>query len=225
MLTRGIDIVRFNRAKRSGRMKMTASHVTHRCQPGGRALTRLFVAACAACTASMLFMPGAQAQRLPAADCLQAGEPLYRIPVLGAVPAPGSQNGKLSGVFVLTDQLRRLGSSTDCALQYLRYFVSKDAVPQPILPGSDNPAPSPSGAKYPDGFPGPTLRARVGDLVQLTFLNQVNPLNYPNTLDRGDSANACDQFSAGYPASVSDTFPNCLHGSSTANIHFHGTHV
>jgi FtsP/CotA-like multicopper oxidase with cupredoxin domain len=205
---------------------MAASHVKHRCLPGGRALMRLFAAACAAGTASMLFTPGAHAQRLPPADCLQPGEPLYRIPVLGAVPASGSPNGKLSGVFVLTDELRRLGSSTDCALQYLRHFVSKDAVPQPILPGSDNPAPSPVGAKYPDGFPGPTLRARVGDIVQLTFLNQVNPLNYPNTLDRGDNANSCDQFSdAGYPANASDAFPNCFHGSSTANIHFHGTHV
>jgi FtsP/CotA-like multicopper oxidase with cupredoxin domain len=204
---------------------MAASHVKHRCLPGGRALTRLFAAACAAGTASMLLTSGAHAQRLPPADCLQPGEPLYRIPVLGATPAPGSPNGKLNGVFVLTDELRRLGSSTDCALQYLRHFVSKDAAPQPILPGSENPPPSPVGAKYPDGFPGPTLRARVGDIVQLTFLNQVNPLNYPNTLDRGDNANACDQFSAGYPASVSDTFPNCFHGSSTANIHFHGTHV
>lgn len=199
---------------------MAAFDVKYRCPPRGRALMRLFAAASAAGAALVLCAPGAHAQRLPPADCLQPGEPLYRIPVLGSQP-----NGKLTGTFVLTDELRRLGSSTDCALQYLRHFVSKDAVPPPILPGSDNPIPSPVGAKYPDGFPGPTLRARIGDIVQLTFLNQVNPLNYPNSLDRGDAANSCDQFSSGYPASVSDSFPNCLHGSSTANIHFHGTHV
>ena len=188
--------------------------------PGRHRSMRLVTAVCTAGTALLLLSPAAHAQRLPPADCLQPGEPVYRIPVLGSQP-----NGKLTGTLVLTDELRRLGSSTDCALQYLRHFVSKDAVPPPILPGSDNPAPSAVGAKYPDGFPGPTLRARLGDIVQLTFLNHVNPLNYPNTLDRGDNANSCDQFSSGYPASASDSFPNCLHGSSTANIHFHGTHV
>lgn len=204
---------------------MAASHMKHRCPPRGRALMRLVAAACTAAAALLLHAPGAQAQRLPPADCLQPGEPLYRIPVLGAVPAPGSLNGKLSGALMLTDELRRQGSATDCALQYLRHFVSPQAVAPPILPGSANPVPSAGATKYTDPFPGPTLRARVGDLIELTFLNEVNPLNYPNTLDRGDSSNSCDQFSSGYPASVSDTFPDCLHGSSTANIHFHGTHV
>jgi FtsP/CotA-like multicopper oxidase with cupredoxin domain len=197
---------------------MAAPHVKHRSLSRGRAL-RQFLAACAAGAALMLLTPAAHAQRLPPADCLQPGEPLYRIPVLA------SQNGKLAGTLTLTDELRRLGSSTDCALQYLRHFVSKDAVPPPVLPGAEDRNPSPVGTKYPDGFPGPTLRARIGDMVQLTFLNHVDPLNYPNTLDRGDNANSCDQFSSGYPAGVSDSFPNCLHGSSTANIHFHGTHV
>jgi FtsP/CotA-like multicopper oxidase with cupredoxin domain len=204
---------------------MAASDMKHRYPPRGRAPMRLLAAACTTGAAFVLLTPAAHAQRLPPADCLQPGEPLYRIPVLGAVPAPGSPNGKLTGHLVLTDEMRRLGSSTDCALQYLRHFVSKEAVPPPLLPGSDNPTPSAVGAKYPDPFPGPTLRARVGDIIELAFLNQVNPLNYPNTLDRGDSANSCDQFSSGYPASARDSFPDCLHGSSTANIHFHGTHV
>lgn len=178
------------------------------------------VAAFAASAALLLQAVPAKAQRLPPADCLQPGEPLYQIPVIG------SQNGKLAGTIVLTDGLRRLGgSSTDCALQYLRFFDSKDAVAPPILPGSANPELSPTAKKYNDPFPGPTLRARVGDIVELTFLNQVNPLNYPGTLDRGDNAASCDQFSTGYPGSASDSFPNCFHGSSTANIHFHGTHV
>jgi FtsP/CotA-like multicopper oxidase with cupredoxin domain len=204
---------------------MAASHVKHQRPPCGRALMRLLAAGCAAGAAFVLFTPAAHAQRLPATDCLQPGEPLYRIPVLGSTPVPGTQNGKLSGVFLLTDELRRLGSATDCALQFLRHFTSPNATPPPVLPGSLNPAPSPIGAKYSDPFPGPTLRARVGDIVQLTFLNHVNPLNYPNTLDRGDAIDSCDQFSSGYPASASDEFPNCFHGSSTANIHFHGTHT
>ena len=41
-------------------------------------------------------------------------------------------------------------------------------------------------------------------------------------IDRGDNKQ-CDETSAGYPGH--DTYPNCFHGSTTANIHFHGTHT
>jgi FtsP/CotA-like multicopper oxidase with cupredoxin domain len=168
----------------------------------------------------------AQAQRLPADECQKAGEPFYWIPELVRKP----QENKLRETILLGDELRRLNDGAlggDCALVYLRYFKGVDAVPPPGSP----PAPPP---KYINPVPGPTLRARVGDLVELTFLNQVNPLDYGGTLDRGDDAGACDQFSVGsgsvsptvgYPANASDTFPNCFHGSSTANIHFHGTHT
>jgi len=74
--------------------------VKHRL-PGGRALTRLFAAACAAGAASMLFMP-AHRRKTASGRLSATRRALYRIPVLGAIPAPGSPNGKLSGVFVLT---------------------------------------------------------------------------------------------------------------------------
>src|SRR5205085_2296827 len=87
----------------------------------------------------------------------------------------------------------------------------------------------------PDPLPGPTLRARVGDIIQLTFLNQINPSDFGNSIDLGEKAtgSGCDESSAGYPGSApgpaggppGDTFPNCFHGSSTGNIHFHGTHT
>src|SRR6266404_2244100 len=103
-----------------------------------------------------------------------------------------------------------------------------------------------------DILPGPTLRARVGDLVELTFLNQVNPKNFANTLDQGETGATpgCDEATfitgpangrisvQGYPRQPGppwttppwggppgDTYPNCLHGSTTANLHFHGTHT
>ena len=41
---------------------------------------------------------------------------------------------------------------------------------------------------------------------------------------KGDQQ-ACDSSSVGYPKGAGDTFPNCFHGSTTANIHFHGTHT
>ena len=73
-------------------------------------------------------------------------------------------------------------------------------------------------------MPGPTLRARVGDLVQLTFLNLVDPNVFPYSMDQGEKSFGCDQTSI-YPANTGDQFPNCFHGSSTANIHFHGSHT
>jgi FtsP/CotA-like multicopper oxidase with cupredoxin domain len=85
--------------------------------------------------------------------------------------------------------------------------------------------------------PGPTLRARIGDHVEITLLNHVDVKNFPNTLDlaeQGKSA-GCDvsntldgapgkqERKEVYPSG--DTAPNCFHGSSTANLHFHGFHV
>jgi FtsP/CotA-like multicopper oxidase with cupredoxin domain len=75
-------------------------------------------------------------------------------------------------------------------------------------------------------MPGPTLRARVGDIVQLAFVNEVDPNRFNKNLD----IDACMEVGKGgstYPgvdAARFDTFPDCLHASSTANIHYHGTH-
>ena len=77
--------------------------------------------------------------------------------------------------------------------------------------------------------PGPTLRARVGDKVEILFLNTVDDANFPYTFvtaeGKTNPAYGCDGTAnlAVYPAK--DRYPNCFHGSSTANLHFHGTHV
>ncbi len=77
--------------------------------------------------------------------------------------------------------------------------------------------------------PGPTMRARVGKQVSILFLNRINDKNFSYTFVTADGTSnpqyGCDQASnpAVYPAK--DVFPNCFHGSSTANIHFHGTHT
>src|SRR5205823_6533590 len=77
---------------------------------------------------------------------------------------------------------------------------------------------------YPDPLPGPTLRARVGDYIELTFVNQINPSDFGASIDQGDKATGtgCDETSV-YPGK--DKYPDCFHGSSTANIHYHGTHT
>lgn len=93
--------------------------------------------------------------------------------------------------------------------------------------------------------PGPTLRTRLGDLVEIYFQNRIDDSKFPYTFvtDRkeGTSDFGCDLSGTAlppdykppagysppiyYPYPGLDTFPNCFHGSSTANIHFHGTHT
>jgi hypothetical protein len=71
----------------------------------------------------------------------------------------------------------------------------------------------------------------VGDTIQITLLNHVDTKNFPNTLDVAEHGQACDQnttFGQGntYPGSPSwENPPNCFHGSSSTNLHFHGTHT
>jgi FtsP/CotA-like multicopper oxidase with cupredoxin domain len=84
-------------------------------------------------------------------------------------------------------------------------------------------------------YPAPTLRARVGDTVQITLLNHVDVNNFPNTLDVAETgAAACDQNKSVGPTGSVNTYPgdpsfenppNCFHGSSSTNLHFHGTHI
>lgn len=75
--------------------------------------------------------------------------------------------------------------------------------------------------------PGPTLRARLGDSVEIAFFNKVNESQFSYTFDTDGtpprSTFGCDESGSIYPGK--DFFPNCFHGSSTANIHFHGTHT
>jgi len=83
--------------------------------------------------------------------------------------------------------------------------------------------------------PGPTLRARVGDTVQITLLNQVDVSAFGNTIDVAEQGQGCDTATSvgpggsglnTYPGNPSfENPPNCFHGSSSTNLHFHGTHV
>lgn len=80
--------------------------------------------------------------------------------------------------------------------------------------------------------PAPTLRARLGDRVQITLLNHVNVKNFPGgQLDVAETGQACDQnvtegLGNTYPGNPSfENPPNCFHGSSSTNLHFHGSHI
>jgi len=130
-----------------------------------------------------------------------------------SLPEIVSANGLLRGLVVLSDaqesfQIGTKNGNATCVPQLLRFYQDHELKP-----------PDPNNAMAP--LPGPTLRAKIGDIVELTFLNQIDPLDYGNSLDLGK----CDSTSSGYPQSAGDTMPNCFHGSSTGNIHFHGTHT
>jgi hypothetical protein len=82
--------------------------------------------------------------------------------------------------------------------------------------------------------PGPTLRARLGDQVQIAFLNKVNKKRFPYSEVTGRDEPpftdvGCDRVfdrkTSQYIYPNKDTYPNCFHASNTANIHFHGTHT
>jgi len=91
---------------------------------------------------------------------------------------------------------------------------------------ASQPAPDLTGDKI---APGPTLRARLGDSVEISYLNKIDDSKFAYTFVTSDnrpgrSSFGCDQSGTIYPGNF-DLFPNCFHGSSTANIHFHGTHT
>jgi FtsP/CotA-like multicopper oxidase with cupredoxin domain len=170
----------------------------------------------------MLHASPARAQEF--VPCPDEQQPLVKVPELA------SQGGKLRGTIVLSDEQERIpvrqpsntlpgdpGTVTKCQPQYVRILRGVNA----------SPSPSPSTGPYPDPMPGPTLRARVGDLIQLIFINQINPGHFGRSIDNGETGVGCDQTPGIYPqgGKINDQYPDCFHGSSTGNIHFHGTHT
>jgi FtsP/CotA-like multicopper oxidase with cupredoxin domain len=139
------------------------------------------------------------------------------------IPELASQNGFLRGTIVLSDEKEAIpfrqppqsrpgdsGTTIKCQPQYVRILRGLNA----------SPSPPPATGAVPNPMPGPTLRARVGDIIQLTFINQIYPNHFGLSIDNGETGIGCDQ-----PVPTGDTFPDCFHGSSTGNIHFHGTHT
>jgi FtsP/CotA-like multicopper oxidase with cupredoxin domain len=187
---------------------------------GGSSLSaaiRWLIATVAAVSAMSLQSVTASAQTptSPTVNCPTSGDQKFFNP-----PEIVSSDGILKGTVILTEEHQRLPTSINgtmtCAPQLVRNFRGEGlaALPSALPPHPD----------LRDPEPGPTLRAHVGDLVQLTFVNQVNS----NRFDKSFDLEACTQVGQDgqtYPAGFGDKFPNCLHASSTANIHFHGTHT
>jgi FtsP/CotA-like multicopper oxidase with cupredoxin domain len=155
------------------------------------------------------------------------GQPLIPVPEIA------TKDGKLQGTVLLSDEKQWMAfrvpvsaptsqSRSQCFPQLVRMFRR--------YPTTAPTTGTTAAGTFPLPMPGPTLRARVGDLVQLTFINQINPNHFIESIDRGEIG-ACDPTSLGKlsypgdPANGGDQFPDCFHGSSTGNIHFHGTHT
>src|SRR3982751_5627212 len=136
-----------------------------------------------------------------------------------------SATGTLRGVIkVLSEQNRTYptsgGGQGQSPMRYLSgYDVSNPAKVWPPKMGVPN--------------PGPTLRARVGDRVQITLLNHVNTNDFPaGGMDVAEKGQGCQSVSVAgmnmntYPGNPSfENPPNCFHASSSTNLHFHGSHV
>ncbi len=145
-------------------------------------------------------------------------------PVANCPPAPdlsaplteivSDGRGRTRGTIVLADGRQGFPlSNIRCVQQLLRFYQTTE---MPIPPTRIVPRPT----------PGPTIRARLGDVIELLFLNQINVLDYGDSIDVWESGRGdCDSTNTGYPAKAGDTYPNCFHGSTSGNIHYHGTHT
>ena len=132
------------------------------------------------------------------------------------------REGRLRAELAMTNVARRLPGTN--AMTRLRAFVGTDPITGHVWPPVEQ-----AGRMN----PGPTLRARVGDFVEIAFFNEVDVSEFgEGGIDRGETgteggceltvnAVSGDQV---YPVDA-DAYPNCFHASSTTNVHFHGFHV
>ncbi|HEX8620010.1 MAG TPA: multicopper oxidase domain-containing protein [Thermoanaerobaculia bacterium] len=135
---------------------------------------------------------------------------------MAVIPELAATSNVLSGtLYTVSEQVRiptgRGGTTPVCYPQWVRAYRRE-------APANWNPPSS----SLNNPMPGPTLRAAVGDVVSLTFLNSIDAAKFPGTDDdRCDSTNV-------YPANTGtpgDQFPDCFAGSVFTNIHFHGLHT
>jgi FtsP/CotA-like multicopper oxidase with cupredoxin domain len=175
---------------------------------------------CVFCLLVILLAPCMQAQGSGQTKIVPCPAPGQDLNVIPQIEHDGQ--GHLKAVLILSDNGNRVlwdAGSSRCATQPMRFFSGyagttlKSAPPNDLFQGT-----------LP--LPGPTLRARVGNLVEITFVNRINTSQFANSLDKGEAGTtgSCDVVNSS-SAKSGGNFPNCLHGSSTANVHFHGTHT
>ena len=129
-------------------------------------------------------------------DCLPIGQPLPKIPEIvdaknqrrsrrgrACCAAPSCWRTKSSGWFSASRPaagIRRASpGSISCAgnRPSASSAASTRSPPMPLVPQD----------RIGDPMPGPTLRARLGDIVQLTFVNNINPGQFPYSIDQAEN--------------------------------------
>jgi len=101
-----------------------------------------------------------------------------------------SHGTTLQGVLTIVNGPKNLPGFTGGQPPMMRYFRGYDLTqPSKVWP-PDSQKTTP--------YPGPTLRAKVGDTVQITFLNQVKVDEFGNTMDRAERGEetGCDVSTA-----------------------------
>lgn len=203
------------------KMRDAQQAVTATKQEKAFAARRKFLRQALAATSSValaeLFPSSLSLANLQQLQCTK-GQPL--IPI-GEITSNGN---KLQAVLKVVNSNRRVPTSVAASQQtMLRYYSGYNPYKsEQVWPPLGRTAPG----------PGPTFRCSIGDLVEITFLNQVNVGAYPRSPFSGQEGTetGCDQGTTNtdpkwYPQTANDQFPNCFHASSAANVHFHGTHV
>jgi FtsP/CotA-like multicopper oxidase with cupredoxin domain len=148
----------------------------------------------------------------PADDCRPDGDAFANPPEIGR------KDGRLKGKIYLSDEKQFVPLAKDG----VRLRCAKDRRVRNFRKNAPNEPRGTEDEKYFHPMPGPTLRASVGDIVQLELVNQIDS----KLFDPGLDIEECFKSAQGhYPDTFFDKHPNCLHASSTANIHFHGTHT
>jgi FtsP/CotA-like multicopper oxidase with cupredoxin domain len=132
------------------------------------------------------------------------------LPTIDEISSHGT--GVLKGtLYTVSEQVRMPaggpGSTPVCHPQWIRAYRKDE-------PKSWNPPAS----QISDPMPGPTLRAKVGDVVNLSFFNVIDANKFPNS-DEG-----CDETNV-YPGQTGDKYPDCFADSVFTNVHYHGTHT
>src|SRR5438094_857187 len=120
----------------------------------------------------------------PVSPC-QPGQDLITVPEIK------SEHGILRADMALVSGKRTLWGSlgdTRCVQQDLRFFKGRNL----LNTGPEDPAFTKG-----DPIPGPTLRARVGDLIEVKFLNRIDTQAFANSLDQENVSNTnttgCDE--------------------------------
>jgi FtsP/CotA-like multicopper oxidase with cupredoxin domain len=175
-----------------------------------------------------LFTAPARAQSGTPIDCAPlVGQPLQPPPTIGRIDSDPMKPSIVRGSLVTAGTLERIAvtktlaagpvlPNIQCFQQWFRAY-SKD---QPR--GSQDPRTT----TVLNPLPGPIIRGRVGDLVELTFVNAIDKTNF-NKADSG----RCDQNDKilnGQKVNIypgTDKYPDCFNESIITNVHYHGTHT